>query len=370
MTAVATTPTDQTDESTSAESPWKSWGDVLTLLGTADAAVTGAQTVSLHMAASWAEDFSEQTDFDPVDVTAKFHTDNKTAKLTKVALLSLTRLLPMHKDVLVDIPSTLVQPVLNYWLSTIPGPKGPRFTLSADSTVATCLARSAGMIPLSSVELAEHVGKEIVGQGLVSSVEDLVWSDNCVYGPDHVVARLMVPTLTVSIAGTTYTGGVQITTSPSGETPTALNMYAEDSTGRGIVVAGFEGKYSSRKHGQHLDAFMEWVDLSLSSVLVDLPDELEKISDLTDIEIPDDELASTVHDLLVLTKLPVAVRALVLDDIEHEDVGDGYDLLNVMLRVQEDSDEPPVVREKIMRAAGRVRSVLGDRCDTCHSLTH
>lgn len=328
------------------------------------AGVTPASLCVVKMVPSWNLALPEDLD-EPIEVIMSGGGSGWALKMTQHTLFTLAGNFGITKSLLVETPPNLTQPLMNYWLDVVGAENSPRFVYNS-SKVALDLYRPYNVPPVNALDLmqsaADHMA-EAVGGEVVDAAAYMT------LGFHELTLRLFFPPLEENVVTSTWQAGVQITTSPSGQLATSMVMvFRRIKDGLMFTLPHHEFKYSQKRHGASPEAFGAWLHDGIGLIAADVAEERKHMKDLVGVDVEED-LQIILDDLYAEVSLPMRLRALVNEEIEDmlPSGATAWDLL-VCIAKTAMSDEPEPQRERLRRAAGRLHAVLGDRCDSCHSL--
>lgn len=328
--------------------------------------------------------FSGMDDADPSDVlfgvTLSATEGDTLLHPTISTLLSFASSFSISRDLLQETPSSLIQPVFNYWLSLIEDGKGPQFAVThdGDSGVgnalsldgnsgvgnAISLAKSYSLLPVTMSDSLEMVLKTLIEQGAVSS-ESEVSIVPLVANPSQHKAAVVFGS---EVEG--WRSIIEVSISPDGHMPLMLTLGGQR-TESGVFVLSdrLSYKHSPKKHGKAIEMVSEWLETTTAVLAVEAADVISELIALKGVSL-DDDLDALVNDIFSAVRFPLSLRSLASDAIVHLGIGEAS-AFNVMVCIADVQHVPNVdepLRDRVRRAAGLVPSVIGTRCEACHSL--
>lgn len=287
---------------------------------------------------------------------------------TVESFLALSGAFSVSKSLLGETPADLMQPVLNHHLSDVEADKGPQFLLTKKNGSATYIAESMvhpfNLSPIGHAEIFSTIAGAMEEQGYVDSA-DTVTVRILHHTPNLTHALLLLPYVQDG-----WRTGVHVSFSVSGRTPLVLSMALEhkgDGLPDVLVLDRWTFKHSPKKHGNTKELFVDWVEMTAAILGLEMDNELDAVTSLEGVSVEDD-LTKIVQDVFTAVRLPMGLRSIVVDAVEHMDEANGYSLMMCVAQAQHAPGIKAAQSERAQRAAGLVGAVLGARCATCHSL--
>lgn len=337
------------------------------LVDTQPYAVTPHSRISLELGEDWSHATTHKDTEDIID--AFVTTGENRFQLTTGALMSLASTLQMGKDMLFSSPAELVEPLLNWWFSTIPDEDSPAFTLGRNDVV-TAVVKPNGELPEFPVFYIDAIVEELrtslgaseffVHPWYLSTTKETF----CIIYSDVVSA---------TVSGDAWHGGVVFKMSSAGAiVPTVSMALVRPSDNAVIIPPDLDYRYKRGTHGQGVTNTQTWVQDSVGFLCALMSMEsgvLEKLAEHDSSQ----HTGTIISDIMREISLPRIVQSFVLDHAVDNDDPTGYGILNDILAAldyTEDSVYDDKINEKIMRAAGSLWIVLDSRCESCHQMFH
>lgn len=322
---------------------------------------TPHSSVRVDLGEGWAKGVDPKKEGTAVD--AYVSTKEDRYQLSSGSLLSLAGSLSMGRDILFASPPKLIEPLLNHWLSTVPDEDGPSFTIN-DDQIATAVVRAPGELPgyprqyiQAMVELLTDLsGNEVrVHPWVRSTVKET-----------HVY--LVVDGLTEVVGEDTWHGGVGFSMSCAGSiVPSIYPVLVRREDDAIVFPPNLHFRYKKSKHGGGLENTLSWVEDSVGVLYTVLERELRVFKWLKAHD-TSQHAGNIVSDVLKEVSLPRVLKSDVIEHSISNDDSSGYGLLEDILHVQDFENEDQMIPEKVGLAAGKLWTVLGNRCDECHQL--
>lgn len=331
----------------------------------ADFWVSPPTKYDVTLSENWVIDDESMADPETLLTGATLETENFKATPTVESLLALAGAFSLSRDLLTDTPSDLIAPVFNHHLAQVEEDKGPQFLMhdasGSEGIVAASMVHPFNLLPISHHSVFSVIAAELCEQGYIDNVTDV--SVKVVHHtPNLTQALLLLP-----LADDGWKAGIYVTFSVSGRTSLTMSMAMEHDDKDVLVLDRWTFKHSPKKHGNTVALFTEWVEMTTAILGLEMSNEIEDVQNLKSVDI-EEELAKVVQDVFTSVRMPMSLRSIVTDAVEHLDEASGYNLMMCVAAAQHVPGIKPAQRERVQRAAGLVGAVLGARCSTCHSL--
>lgn len=325
--------------------------------------VTEHSSVRVDLGSEWANGVDPKDTEHVID--AYVSTNDGRYQMTVGTLLSLAGSLTMGKDVIFSSPSYLIEPLLNHWLTTLPDEDGPSFTID-ENGVATAVVRPAGELPAYPATYARSI-YDLLEKLSESTVTVHPWVRSDFRGT-HVL--FVVEKLEAVVEEDVWHGGVGFTMSSAGMlVPSIYPVLVRSGDNALVYPSNLDFRYKRTKHGYGVENTLAWVEDSVGILYTVLERELRVFKWLAKHD-TSQHAGHIISDVLKEVGLPRVVKAEVIEASVENDDDSGYGLLCDILSTQHFDEEDTALTEKIGRAAGKLWTVLDNRCDECHQMYH
>lgn len=293
--------------------------------------------------------------------------DGDVYPLTKDAVLEATSLAGIPKLLASKTPGTLIQNVLNYWMSNGSkylqlvhnGAVGMAFTRASVNVTS-----NVGLLTMLLGELKDRFGGEVLA--------DYKFQNDL----HRTGIRLIVPTQTTMIASQRadeegldpWSIGLALEHSMLGECALSVHgyLFAWWCTNGAIAMEHSAATHRRRANEDSAET-LEWAGIAAQSCLDEIEHELKAVAALPKIPL-EGSMSQTTQHLFDRFKVPVDAREAVMQNLASTDDLSAYGVMNAVTQVANDEELSDTQVTELMRIGGAMPHVLSGMCDKCHRL--
>lgn len=327
----------------------------------------------------FADDFAEK--FDDLSATdllvgAEVRVDGTAYQLTKGSFTRALQQVGLRPTYGKKTPGKMLAEHVNYHFSHR-GTKSDMVTLLSNDHILLEMVPDSRTV-FSTFQVVDTVARA-AAEHFGTRVDNLFFDYKYQNKLDRSAVRLIVPdtqkTIKAMRHGSTqediWSTGIAVHNSMTGEVDTPLSvsgyLFAWWCTNGSTTTRAHGETFTKRAVGTEWEDVSDWLEASTFSTLEVLPEELDKVEELTRMNLAG-ELGSTAQQVLRSFDLPASEMDAVRDFLIEGDDLSGYGLMQAITQAANDPDLPDAKVARILDAGGAVAHSLVDRCGTCHQV--
>lgn len=316
--------------------------------------LTGDDKVRFVYDPQWALTIDSKEGTDLVDAVIRINDVDH--QMTKDAALQISSAFGLQSTYVKKVPSNLLEPQMNYWLSAGLGDKAFN-VLSVGEGQNVAAFSKPSINPFSNRVLLDNaLGaiEERYGSGAVYA--DYKFQHSLL----QTDMRLIVPEFTRTIENTAVEGdiwsaGIHLSNSLTGTTPTSIEGYLfRYWCTNGCTTMNTDiGKWN-RRHGQGEDVY-EWARATVDEIFQGMSIQFDAVQALTALDVGEN-LLDVIHTIFDDFNVPVSQRAAIIDNltmIEHLTM---YEIMQAITAAANGADVKPTNADRLMRIGGAIPS--------------